>query len=182
MRPLLIHNDNSYLMRVFHEKSWFIEKFNLSEKYDVDLQLTSFINDRISNKEITAIFIKVTLSENYLEFLGLRLGLHIRLSLNLPNINKLPIIFLCEESINDLCRSYVYPEILFSKGVYLTTEADSNIQSYFRLITDSNLIGCDSIDALVNRLNILPPSNYQSHHSIANEWVLNRFFSMFLCV
>jgi CheY-like chemotaxis protein len=31
----------------------------------------------------------------------------------------------------------------------------------------------------VNSISINPPANYQSHHSIANEWALVRYFSMF---
>jgi CheY-like chemotaxis protein len=175
MKPLLIHNDNTYLLKYFYDNSWFSEKLSLSEKSDIDFQLNAFINNNIANKDISVIFIKCTLSTNYLEFLGLRLGIHIRLSNKLPDIQKLPIVFLCEETLEELCRCYMYPEILYSKGVYITSEEFLNVQSYFELMYNGKLPGCDSNNALINRLNILPPANYLSHHSIANEWSILRW-------
>ncbi len=175
MKPILIHNDNTYLLKSFQDNEWYIEKFLPSLQSDIDIQLDSFINNKIDSKEISALFIKVTLSSNYLELLGLRLGLHIRLSYKHSHLQKLPIVFLCEESLEELCKIYNYPEILFRHGVYVTSEEFSNVQSYFELISKGKLLGCDSIDAFINRLNILPPANYLSHHSIANEWSILRW-------
>jgi CheY-like chemotaxis protein len=174
MKPLLIHNDNTYLLKKFHENSWFSEKFSPSEKTDIDFQLNAFINNNIASKKISAIFIKSNLSNNYLELLGLRLGIHIRLSNKHPEIQKLPIVFLCEETLDELCRIYIYPEILYSNGIYITPEEPLKIQPFFDLIVDKSLFGCDTIVPLLNRLNILPPANYLSHHSIANEWSILR--------
>jgi DNA-binding NarL/FixJ family response regulator len=175
MKPILIHNDNTYLLKSFQDNEWYIEKFLPSLQSDIDIQLDSFIKNKIASKEISALFIKVTLSSNYLELLGLRLGLHIRLSYKHSHLQKLPIVFLCEESFEELSKIYNYPEILFRQGVYVTSEEFSNVQLYFELISKGKLLGCDSIDALINRLNILPPANYLSHHSIANEWSILRW-------
>lgn len=175
MKPLLIHNDNTSLLRKFHENSWLTEKFSPSFKSDIDAQLNTFINNNIANKNISAIFISATLSTNYLEFLGIRLGIHLRLSNKLPHLQKLPIVFLCEETFEELCRIYMYPEILYSSGVYITSEEPSITQTFFDLIASNSLIGCDSVDSLVSKLNILPPANYLSHHSIANEWSILRW-------
>lgn len=175
MKPLLIHNDNTYLLKKFHDNSWFSEKFNPSEKTDIDIQLNDFINNNIVNKIISVILIKTTLSSNYLEFLGLRLGIHIRLSSKLPEIQKLPIVFLGEETMDELCRIYMYPEILYSKGIYITSEDSSRVQTYFDLIANNSLEGCETVNNLFIKLNILPPANYLSHHSIANEWSILRW-------
>ena len=175
MKPILIHNDNTYLLKSVQDNEWYIEKFLPSLQSDIDLQLDLFIKNKIASKEISALFIKITLSSNYLELLGLRLGLHIRLSYNYSHLQKLPIVFLGEESLEELCKIYNYPEILLRQGVYVASEKFFNVQSYFELISKGKLLGCDSIDALINRLNILPPANYLSHHSIANEWSILRW-------
>lgn len=175
MKPLLIHNDNTYLLKTFQDNEWNIEKFLPSLQSDIDIQIDYFITNKIASKEISALFIKISLSSNYLELLGLRLGLHLRLSFRHPHLQELPIIFLCEDSLDELCRIYTYPEILFRQGVYITSEKFTNVQSIFELISIGNLTGCDSIESFINRLNILPPANYLSHHSISNEWSILRW-------
>ena len=106
MKPILIHNDNTYLLKSFQDNEWYIEKFLPSLQSDIDIQLDLFIKNKIASKEISALFIKITLSSNYLELLGLRLGLHIRLSYKYSHLQKLPIVFLCEESLEELCKIY----------------------------------------------------------------------------
>jgi CheY-like chemotaxis protein len=175
MKPLLIHNDNTYLLKNFHDNSWFSEKFIPTAKTDIDVQLTTFINNRIADKNISAIFIKSTLSVNYLEFLGLRLGIHIRLSNKLPNIQNLPIVFLGEETLEEICKIYAYPEIFYSSGTFISPENFTCIQVFFDLIANNSLECCTNIDLLIKKLNIDPPANYLSHHSIANEWSILRW-------
>lgn len=175
MKPILIHNDNTYLLNTFQYKDWHIEKFLPSVQNDIDIQLDSFIKNKIAAKAISALFIKVSLSTNYLELLGLRLGLHIRLSYNYPHLQKLPIVFLCEESLEELCKMYSYSEILFNSGTYVISEEPVKIQPYFEDVSKGKLLVCGSIEKLIGRLNILPPANYLSHHSIANEWSILRW-------
>lgn len=175
MKPILIHSNNTHLLKHFQENEWYTEKFSSSLKVDLDVQLDEFINANISTKDIDIIFIKVSLSNNYLELLGLRLGIHIRLSYIHSYLQKLPIVFLGEESLDELCRIYCYPEIIYQKGVYLISESAVNIQLIMDRLSKGKLPGCVSLDSIIYSLNILPPSNYQSHHSIANEWSILRW-------
>jgi CheY-like chemotaxis protein len=179
MKPLLIHNENTYLLHDFHRKSWNSEKFTPNAKYDIDAQLTAFINDKIAQKAISAIFIKATLSKNYLEFIGLRLGIHLRLSVKNPEIQFLPLVFLCEDNLVELCKIYKFHNLLLSPGVYLVSECSSDIEVVLNKIDNKQLKGCDTIGPLIEQLKIDSPGNYDSHHSIANEWALFRYSSMF---
>ncbi|MBK8644242.1 MAG: hypothetical protein IPN15_19160 [Saprospiraceae bacterium] len=43
---------------------------------------------------------------------------------------------------------------------------------------DGRIKPLDDFSLFVNSISINPPANYQSHHSIANEWALVRYFSM----
>lgn len=179
MKPILIHNENTYLLNNFYEKSWFVEKFTPNAKSDIDAQLTVFINEKIQKKAISAIFIKATLSINYLEFIGIRLGIHLRLSSKNPELQLLPIIILCDDSLVQVCKIYRYHNFLLSPGVYLSSESPLEIECVFKKIETGQLLGCDTLLPIIESLKIDPPSNYDSHHSIANEWALFRYSSMF---
>jgi CheY-like chemotaxis protein len=178
-KPILIHNDNTYLLKKFHDNSWLSEKFSPSEKLDIDVQLSGFIDSCVAKRNVSAIFIKITLSTNYLELVGLRMGIHIRLSRIYPDIQNLPIIFLGEEKFEEITRVYKYSEILCSSGVYLVSEGRKEINWFFDALERGTLKGCQSTESLVQSLKIEPPSNYETSHSVANEWALMRYASMF---
>lgn len=177
-KPILIHNDNTYLLKAFHERSWFTEKFSPSDNTDLDVQLSGFIDNFLINRDVSAIFIKINLSANYLEFVGLRLGIHIRLSRIYPDIQNLPIVFLGEESFEEITRIYGYSQILCGSGIYLVSEIRKDVNYYFDAIEQGTLKGCQSTEELIHSLKIEPPSNYETSHSIANEWSLLRYWSM----
>ena len=73
MRPLFIHSDNTSLLNKIDQSWWDTEKFVITDYADIDFQLHDFIVNKIANKIPSAIFIKLALSDNYLEFIGLML-------------------------------------------------------------------------------------------------------------
>ena len=177
-KPILIHNDNTYLLKAFHERSWFTEKFAPSDKADLDVQLSVFIDKCIANRDVSAVFIKITLSTNYLEFVGLRMGIHIRLTNGYSDFHKLPLVFLGEENFEELTRIYSYSQILCSSGVYLVSETRKDVNWYFDEIEQGTLKGCQTTESLLQSLKIEPAGNYGTSHSVANEWSLLRYWAM----
>jgi len=175
MNIVLIHSENIYqdLKELFNPEC--ILTFEYSDNiYDIDYELTNFLKIKILPKNPTSIFIQTSLSANSLEFIGIRLACHIRLS-SIKDISNIPIILIGEESFEDLFKHYENPELFATKGLYLSTPGSCKIKKYLEKIKNGSLAGCPSIEELAKRVNISPPANYQSHHSITNEWSILRW-------
>jgi CheY-like chemotaxis protein len=121
------------------------------------------------------VFIKVSLSKNYLEYLGLRLAYHIRLTKSLGTKAYMPIVLIAEESFQYLGLTHPEPSIFFTKGVYLIKESLDDYKKTLKWINDGRIKPLDDFSSFVNSIIINPPANYLSHHSIANEWSILRW-------
>lgn len=181
MRKLLIHSNNTsfnteglfpvenqYLFDIAYDKS--------ADEYIDDI-LNGDLGQRLKHTDI--VYIKLSLSSNYLEYLGLRLIYHIRLTKSLGDICNLPIILIADESIQFLGLTAEEPSVLFTKGVYLIRESYDDYIKSIENFEKNRIKPLDNNSAFVEAVQISPPSNYDSHHSIANEWALVRYFSMF---
>jgi CheY-like chemotaxis protein len=181
MNKLLIHSNNTSFNRP--------ELFSISEQFvfdvdfdkDVDLyiheKLSSESNDDLKKKieRSDILFIKVSLSQNYLEYLGLRLAYHIRLTKSLREKALLPIVFVAEESLQFLGLTYTEPSIMFTKGIFIIKESLVDYQKTIKWINEGRLKSLDDFPSFVSSITINPPANYLSHHSIANEWSILRW-------
>jgi len=182
MKKLLIHSNNTSFNNT--------ELFPLAEQFvfDVDFEkdVDFYINEKLSDSELKRkleksdiVFIKVSLSKNYLEYLGLRLAYHIRLTKSLGTKAYMPIVFIAEESFQYLGLTHPEPAILFTKGIYIIKESLDDYKKTLKWFFDGRIKPLDDFSSFVNSIIINPPANYLSHHSIANEWALTRYFSMF---
>lgn len=176
MNKLLIHHQNTILIenKYFTKEEQFFFDVD-SDISDIDFYISQQLSagnlqTKISNADL--LFIKVALSSNYLEYAGLRLAYHIRLTKSLGDKSYLPIVFIAEESYQFLGLTSELPEILFTNGIYLTKDNSENFNSYIDLYKQDKLKALVDLSTFMNKIKITPPSNYQSHHSIANEWSL----------
>ncbi|MBK8644241.1 MAG: hypothetical protein IPN15_19155 [Saprospiraceae bacterium] len=101
MKKLLIHSNNTSFNNT--------ELFPLAEQFvfdvDFDKDVDFYINENLTDgglkhklEKCDIVFIKVSLSKNYLEYLGLRLAYHIRLTKSLGTKAYMPIVLIAEES------------------------------------------------------------------------------------
>jgi CheY-like chemotaxis protein len=178
MKKLLIHSNNTSFSNT--------ELFQLSEQFvfdvDFDKDVDFYINDILSEgnlkqklEDCDIVFIKVSLSKNYLEYLGLRLAYHIRLTKSLGEKANIPIVIIAEESFQYLGLTFPEPSILFTKGIYLIKES---LNDYLRTLKSYNYLRIKPLDnfpSFLSSITINPPANYLSHHSIANEWSILRW-------
>ncbi len=178
MKKLLIHSNNTSFNNT--------ELFPTSEQFvfdvDFDKDVDFYINDilTVGNlkqklEDCDIVFIKVSLSKNYLEYLGLRLAYHIRLTKSLGEKANIPIVMIAEESFQYLGLTFSEPSILFTKGIYLIKES---LNDYLRTLKSYNCLRIkplDNFSSFLNSITINPPANYLSHHSIANEWSMLRW-------
>jgi hypothetical protein len=181
MKKLLIHSNNTSFSNT--------GLFQLSEQFvfdvDFDKDVDFYINDNLSDgnlkqklEDCDIVFIKVSLSKNYLEYLGLRLAYHIRLTKSLGDKAYIPIVIIAEESFQYLGLTYPEPSILFTKGIYLIKESLDDYDRTLKWFNDLIIKPLDDFSSFVSSITITPPANYLSHHSIANEWALSRYSSM----
>lgn len=178
MRKLLIHANNTSL----NTEAF----FGLSEEFffdiDIDKDVDEYINDKLNDPvlkikilESDLLFIKLSLSSNYLEFLGLRVAYHIRLTECLGEKKTVPIIFIGEETYEFLAKFAPEPSILFTRGIYLIPDSKAGYQHAEGMYHDQSIQRSEEITQLISRLNLRPPTDHLSEHSITNEWSILRW-------
>jgi CheY-like chemotaxis protein len=178
MKKRLIHNNNTS----FNRK----DLFPLTEQlvFDLPLEVTDvdkYINDLLRGdfgKDLMTadiVFIKVALSENYLEYLGIRLAYHIRLTKHLDAKANIPIVFIAEEDIQFIGITCADPSILFTSGIYRISENFDSLKKILQEMTQGVIKPLTDKQRFIDSVVINPPANYSSHHSIANEWSLLRW-------
>jgi len=164
---LLIHHDNICTFELFDE----IEKFNANE--DIDKYVNEMIVE-LKEKDFEMLFIKDNLSSNYLELLGLRVAYHVRLSLELGDKRFIPIVIVSDFSVEQLSRFDEMSNLLLTSNVYLCKNTKEDIQKFQQLeLHDLTLE--EYRQDFVSKIKVSPPKDYLSHHSIANEWAINRW-------
>lgn len=172
---LLIHYDNTPLITDFQNSIKFnpsIEELNNS---DIDTFISNQIIPQLENKEFKIIFIRDTLSENYIDFYGLTLAYHIRLSLNtLAEISLLPIVILSDINEFTINKLSSMGKILFTKNIFLVKNCFESID-YIKTLNLQILTEIEYEKKFLDLINVEPPADYLSHHSIANEWSIYRW-------
>lgn len=181
MSSLLIYNDNispdfidqfkSHLGKV---KSFVVSNQTLAkENYSFDLVVTEFLSN-FQTYKYDVIFIPINLSsENYLEFSGLKIGYHIRMTKDFINQDT-PIIFLGNEDVFEINKLTSLGEILFTPQVYLSGKMD--IKSLISQVEFTKTIKSENVlEEFLKKIHIKPSGNYATHHSIANEWSIMRW-------
>lgn len=192
MNALLIHNDNlpTRLIEAFESSIKLNIGLSLSiqEDFSFDRVAHEFLNSNLTANQFDAIFIPYTLSnQNYLELSGIRLALHIRLTPEFCH-TRVPIIFIGHESKEQIAKLTEFPSFLFTSGIFSTSnfkfealkEQYEWLQKKWKPDPRSSTLSDAEYDRFLDKVQIHPPANYSTHHSIANEWALVRCSSMFL--
>ena len=178
MNKLLIHSNNTSFNRT--------ELFSISEQFvfdvDFDKDVDFYIDEKLADGELKRkiedadiVFIKVSLSQNYLEYFGIRLAYHIRLTKSLHIKAYIPVVFIAEESVQFLGLTYPEPLILFTPGIYLIKETIEDYRKVLKWYSEGNIKSLGNFDGFIKAITMSPPTNYQSHHSVANEWSILRW-------
>jgi len=174
MKKLLIYNGNvpEESIRDFAEKAVF--RVSLAELADENFNNDVYCDNELSkccNEEYDIIYITLNQSEyDYLAMEGLRIAHHIRLSLKYKN-TRTPIVILCQENLEQILKLSNLGNILITPRTYLSSDLTLSEEISLDRISD------EQYKSYLNLTNIEPPGNYQSHHSIANEWALYRYAS-----
>ena len=195
MKILVLHNNNMPFFLRSAEKINFDEitvdskllKYDsTNQSYDYD----SFISEKLLFLKDTfydLIVLPCTFNlENYLEYTGLRVAAHIRLT---PSWRKIttPILFIGSDTADNILKLSKLGSIINSYHVFITNSKDEKtLLGEFRDIVaqypcgdDDAFLQTDKYKKFLKSLIISAPSNYGTHHSIANEWAIIRWIQMF---
>ena len=158
--PIVIHNNNIGIDD--------FQQISFDTNENVDKSIADLLSQIDKDYKYDLIIIKDSLSKNYLDFYGLLLVHHIRLTNNFRG-QYFPIVIVSDLNLLQINKLTSLARILFTQGVYLV---DNNFNSIKNLLKKS-LTPINKgilIDDFLEKTSIEPPSNYESSHSIANEW------------
>ncbi len=194
MNALLIHNDNL--------PESLIDSFSEQIKFDIpqDSMLTpnfsfdNFVHDQLCNElasgSFDVIFLPYNLSrQNYLEFTGVRLALHIRLTEAFRHTH-VPIVFIGLETKEEIAKLTDYGSFLFTTGIFSTKKFKiEDLEAQFAWVTTewkelrngAATLTDAEYQKFLERIKIKPAANYASHHSVDNELALMRWSESIGC-
>ena len=152
---IIIHNDNV-------KTSFFNDEIKAEIEENIDKSLSEIVKEIEKIENLESIFIKDNLSKNHLEFLGIRLAFHIRFSEKLRN---LPIVIISELSSFTLNKLNDSAHILFTDNIFLIKSEEIENFKLQKIDFDFN--------RFLEKIEIKPPKDYLSHHSITNEWAVD---------
>lgn len=172
---LLIHHDNTPLVESFPNSIKFNPCTEDLNKSDIDTFISHQIIPQLKEKNFQLLCIKDTLSDNYIDFYGLILAHHIRLSKDLLKEKSfVPIIILSDINEQMINKLSFLGRLLFTKKIFL---CKNNIRSVEQLLSfDLKPLNQKEYEnSFIRSVHIEPPQDYLTHHSIANEWAIDQW-------
>ncbi len=180
MKVLLLHNNN--VPFTFISETWGADIDLTTEiikpsvdDSDYDVFVCHKLERIFSSQTFDLIILPYSFSEyNPIEYTGLVVAAHIRLTPTWKHTKK-PILFVGPEEVKQVVKLSEMGSLLFSPGIYTTrTNSLSNLVCGIKeLLTDE--ISDSELLEFLNRIQIPRPTNYATHHSIANEWAVMRW-------
>jgi CheY-like chemotaxis protein len=180
MKSLLLYNNNlnQEFVKLFEERHVIYppKAEMVSEDFNMDLFIHNRLREVFSKGKFDCIYIPYTLNtENHIEYSGLLVALHIRLT---PEFNHQysPIVFVGYEEALQVAKITEFGSLLFTSGIYyVSVQSETQKQAIEKLIQNKPLLNTDDFSNFLSKIEVKPPANYNSHHSIANEWSILRW-------
>jgi CheY-like chemotaxis protein len=118
--------------------------------------------DNLKKNRPEVIYIKDSLTPNYMEFLGLQLAYHIRFT---DELKYLPIVILSPLDGFLINKLTPFGQILFTKNIFLNTPP-KNLPTF----DETNYH-----EEFLNKIKIERPKDISSNHDISNQWAIYRW-------
>jgi len=136
----------------------------------IDDYISKSILSKIEQNSYKAIFIKDSLSQNYLDLYGLRVAHHIRLTPSLGKSRELPIVIISDIDSHYLNKLSKLSLILFTQNIKIIPNRKRDIKRAMENIQK----GTFEIEKLLDTIEVEKPEQ-SSNHDIANEWAIYRW-------
>lgn len=170
-KSVLIHHNNTPLLESFS----ILIIFEMSGN-DIDTYISDIIIKELKKNDFNIVYIKDSLSSNYLDFYGLRVAYHIRLSQELGVKRYVPIVILTDLDSYILNKIEPMAKILFTKNIFI----NENNQKTLDKFNSKKLQNLTDDEFKTNFLNLITVEEYgdnTNRHSIANNWAINQWAS-----
>lgn len=187
MKILVLHNNNLPLSieESLNSKDSVVSILPFAQPPTDREDFDTFVSEELSKiglKQYGLIVMPLNFTETYMEFTGLRVAAHIRLTEKWESVST-PILFLGSEKLEEVLRISQMGGILNTYNVYyLQQYGVEDIKEMLELIKNTSLnidVNSPQYKRFLEAMKIIPaPSNYSSHHSIANEWAILRWSEM----
>ena len=194
MNVIVLHNNNlpDFLLQRSKTSDIIIEPVSVELPPTDVPDFDTFISTILSNKnkvnslcQYDVIVLPFNTTNNNLEYTGLRIAAHIRLTKEW-NCMSTPILFLGLDTFQEINQFSELGCLLNSFNVFISSEnKQEEIIDMLRKIKE-NTKAKDNIeespeykDFLKRMKSISAPANYATHHSLANEWAIMRWNDMF---
>lgn len=145
---------------------------------DIDQIIHSFIRDK-EKSSIESLTIPISLSNNFMEFSGLLLAHHIRLSREFKFCD-VPIVFYGSLKLEQLLRITPLARILLTSNVVYVDTTKYSFADIQKSLEGYKVKSFDT-RAFLDQIQINPPANYDSHHSVDNEFALIQWSKFINC-
>lgn len=170
--PLLIHSDDTPFSELIEDTILFRPTLDDLSESDIDAYISTEIIPEINKYDFDIIYLKDSLSSNYLDFYGLTLAYHIRLSIDtLKDKSYVPIVILSDIDSYTINKLTPYSQIISTKNIFLKPNTRKTLVQMEKLPLPP--LNEESYKKhFLNKIEIKPPKDYLSHHSITNEWAI----------
>lgn len=145
----------------------YISPINYDDDIDQRIHTTLL---SLKGKEIKSFSIPISLTENYMEFSGLLFAHHVRLTRDLTFCDA-PIVFYGTLDFHQLLRFTPFAQILLTNNIQYVNIVKYSFGDIQKSIDRYEPKPFDIMQFL-EQIHIIPPSNYDSHHSTDNEFAL----------
>lgn len=180
MKVLLLHNNNVPFPFISEEWDSNIDltteiiKPSVDDN-DYDVFVCRELKQIFSADTFDLIILPYSFSDyNPIEYSGLLVAAHIRFTPEWKHTRK-PILFVGPEEVKQVLKISPMGPLLFSPGVYNTrTNSLPNIICEIKEFAADEITDSEYQDFL-SRIYVPRPTNYATHHSIANEWAVMRW-------
>lgn len=177
MTSLLIHNNKTNVTDIeYTDNISFLSDTSSIFSNDIDSYISDFIDKQINIRDFDILIIKDNLSSNYLDFYGLLLAYHIRLTEILKEKRYVPIVIISD--INTLIMNKLsdYGRILFTQDVYISKNEIDSIKHVIDIAYKYKKLNKDNfLENFLLKIEVKKTLDYLSNHAISNEWSVYRW-------
>jgi CheY-like chemotaxis protein len=188
LKILLIHNDNINFSLIesneFNNSFFFgVTKQALLRK---GFSFDAHIHDELlkcfsDNIQYDLIVIPASLSlDNYIEFTGLRVAHHVRLTKEF-NHQNVPLLIISEEEPSQIRKLTSLANIFFTSGVFHSKNQDTKlIFDEIKKLFQEGMCPIDQLqfEEFLNIIHVEPPPNFDFKHSVVNEYAIYSWSKM----
>lgn len=164
----VIPGSHNYLHEGIENSTYVNFIYQRSDTYRLDIDIHRFLSESIIPLNPEIIILACSLGEYHSEYLGIRVGLHLRLTKSFGVIRNIPIIFYSPDKLQDILRFNKMATIVGTPQCYLTRDLVTEIKALLNLKPDR--LNRAEYELFLNAIYMDPPENYLSVHSVTNEW------------